>query len=240
MHRSGRKNVAQGGAGQCQIEALPWLVKRLHFSSILQNPSLTGGTVRLPLREMGQLLSRPSGQKERWFPTEEGEWVELSDGTIGKVVLQTPESVQIVPVGGSFKTYPTGDFLEKTPRNLSHNFRVQSRFGLDYRHTAEVLGETPEILAAALRQGYRRLLEEADIIRVNVELVEAASSSLDLLVLADFTGNAAPHYSALQRLTQRICMETAAANKWTVPYRHVVVHRAEDIAFSAAAAEEPK
>ncbi len=207
---------------------LPWLVKRLHFSSTLQNPALTGGSLRLPLREMGQLLSRPSGQKERWFPTDEGDWVELSDGTIGKVVLQTPESVQLVPVGGSFKTYTTTDFLSRTPRNLSHNFRVQSRFGLDYRHTADVLGTAPEILAAALRQGYRRLVEEDGIIRVNVELVEAASSSLDLLVLADFTGKAAPHYAALHRLTQRLCLETTAANKWTVAFPQMVVHRAEE------------
>ena len=60
-------------------------MKRLHFYSDLQNPSLTGGLLRLPLREMALLHSRPHGQKERWFPTEEGDWVELSDGTFGRV-----------------------------------------------------------------------------------------------------------------------------------------------------------
>ena len=76
MYEQGRILLNLGGVreGERVIwHGLPWLVKRLHFSSILQNPSLTGGTVRLPLREMGQLLSRPSGQKERWFPTEEGD-----------------------------------------------------------------------------------------------------------------------------------------------------------------------
>ena len=208
---------------------LPWLVKRLNFTSVLQNPALTGGTAHLPVRALADMLSRPFGAKEKWFPTDEGDWVELSDGTIGKVVLQTPETVQLVPVGGSFKNYTTTDFLTKTPRNLSHNFRVQSRFGLDYRHTADVIGEAPETLAAALRQGYLRLVEEADIIRVNVELVEAAHSSLDLLVLADFTGKAAPHYNALQRLSQRLCLETAAQHGWTIAFPQVVVHRAQEV-----------
>jgi hypothetical protein len=127
-------------------------------------------------------------------------------------------------VGGSFKTYTTTDFLSRTPRNLSHNFRVESKFSLDYRHTEAVLGNAQEILAESLREGYRRLLEADDIIHVSVELMEAASSSLDLLVLADFSGKAAPHYQALFRLTQRLCMETARANGWKVPFHQVVVH----------------
>jgi hypothetical protein len=208
---------------------LPWLVKRLHFASVLQNPALTGGTVRLPVRALADMLSRPYGIKEPWFPTNEGDWVELSDGTVGKVVLQTPETVQIVPVGGSFKNYTTTDFLAKTPRNLSHNFRIESRFGLDYRHSVEVLREAPESFAEALRAGYRRLVEESDIIRVNVEFAEAAASSLDLLVLADFTGKAAPHYAALKRLTQRICMETAVERKWQVAFPQMVLHRAGEV-----------
>jgi len=208
---------------------LPWLVKRLHFSSILQNPALTGGTVQLPLRTVADLLSRPFGNKERWFPTAEGDWVELSDGTVGRVVLQTPETVQVVPVGGSFKNYPTADFLTKTPRNLSHNFRVQSGFGLDYRHLPDVTGKVPELLALALRQGYRRLVEEEQIIRVSVELAEAGESSLRLLVLADFAGSAASHYAALPRLTQRICVETAAQHGWRIPFPQLVLHRAGEV-----------
>jgi hypothetical protein len=106
---------------------------------------------------------------------------------------------------------------------------VESKFGLDYRHTHDVLGEAPETLATALRQGYRRLLEAEDIIHVSVELLEATGSSLDLLVLADFSGKAAPHYQALFRLTQRICMETASARGWKVPFHQVVMHRADEL-----------
>jgi hypothetical protein len=209
---------------------LPWLVKRLHFSSVFQNPALTGGTVRLPIRSVGELLSREFGSKERWFPTDEGDWVELSDGTVGRVVLQTVETVQLVLVGGSFKNYLTKDFLAKTPRNLSHNFRVISEFGLDFRHLGEVTGSIPEVLALALRLGYRRLLPEDQILRVNVELEEVGDSALKLAVLADFTGEAAPQYKALHRLTQQICVETAVEHGWNIPFPQLVVHREGEVA----------
>ncbi len=211
-------------------KGLPWLVKRLHFSSVLQNPALTGGTVHLPIRAVVDLLSRPYGAKERWFPTDEGDWVELSDDTVGRVVLQTPETVQLVLVGGSFKNYTTTDFLAKTPRNLSHNFRVSSEFGLDYRHLREINGSIPEILSVALQLGFRKVLPEDHIIRVNVELSEAGDSSLKLVVLADFTGDAAHQYKALHRLTQKICVETAVEHGWTIPFPQMVVHRAGEVA----------
>jgi len=215
---------------------LPWLVRRVSFTSDLVNPSLTGGHMRLPLRDMTGMLSRPFGQKERWFPTEEGEWVELSDGMTGKVVLQSPETVQLVPVGGSFKSYPTADFLAKNPRNLSHGFRVTSRFSLDYRHTETVLTDAPALLAESLRQALSGLVGKDHLHRVTVELAEAGASSLDLAILADFTGEAASFYTAVPRLIQRTCVETAAARGWTVPFRQVVVHRAEDADAAAAAA----
>lgn len=216
---------------------LPWLVKRLHFTSVLQNPALTGGMVLLPVRSLADMLSRPYGAKERWFPTDEGDWVELSDGTVGKVVLQTPETVQVVPVGGSFKNYTTTDFLAKTPRNLSHNFRVQSRFSLDSRHAAEVLGGATETLAAGLREGYLRMVEGEDIIRVNVEVMEVSAAALDLAVLADFKGDAASHYAGLHRLTQRICLETAAKNGWVTGAPQVVVLRAGEVGSRPILAE---
>lgn len=243
MYEQGRIIMNLGGVreGERVIwRGLPWLVKRLHFYSDLYNPCLTGGHVRLPIRDMTSMLSRPYEQKEKWFPTQEGEWVELNDGTVGKVVLQTPEVVQIVPMGGSFKTYSTTDFLTRTPRNLSHNFRVQSRFSIDYRHTAAVLGDGASVLAEALRKGYTRLVDAADIINVSVDLLEAASSSLDLLVLADFSGKAAPQFQALHRLSQLLCLETAAAQGWTVAFRQVVVHRAGNADEAAAAAAEQK
>ena len=215
---------------------LPWLVKRLHFYTELHNPSLTGGLLRLPLRDLAPLASRACSPRERWFPTEEGDWVELGDGTVGKVVLQTPEMVQIVPVGGSFKSYPTTEFLARIPRNLSHNFRLQSRFPIDYSHADLVADVIPAALESALRDAIGALMPPEHLLHVRVELAEAAASSLDLAVIADFAGAAAPHFSNLQRLLTRVCALTSFAAGWTIPFRQVVVHRARS-ADDAAAAE---
>jgi hypothetical protein len=205
------------------FRGLPWLVRRLHFHCELQNPSLTGGLLHLPLRELGALTSRAFSPRERWFPCEEGEWVELNDGTIGKVVLQTPEMVQVLPVGGSFKSYPAADFLTRTPRNLSHNFRVSVRFLLDHRHAREAEDEIPERLAADVRAAVEEEMGPEHLLHVTVELSEASPAALEMVVIADFNGSAAPHYQKLQRLLRRTCAVSARKAGWTLPIRQVVM-----------------
>jgi hypothetical protein len=149
--------------------------------------------------------------------------VELNDGTIGKVVLQTPETVQILPVGGSFKSYPAADFLTKTPRNLSHNFRVSVRFLLDHRHAQEADEEIPERLAAAIEEAVTAEIGSGHLLHASAELSEASPAALEMAVMADFTGSAAPHYQKLQRLLRRACAVTARKAGWTLPVRQVVM-----------------
>ncbi len=205
---------------------LPWLVRRLHIMCELHNPALTGGTIRLPLRKVDTLISRPYHSKERWFPVNEGEWVELNDGTVGKVVLQTPESVQIVSVGGCFRTYTVLDFLNRSPRNLSHNFRLQTRIGLDYRHAHIAQNDIPAILKSALEQALTKQLGADALINLRVELVEAGGSALQFAVIADLAGSAAPSYTNIPGLLQRTCVQTCLEQEWILPYRQVVIHQA--------------
>jgi len=76
-------------------EGLPWRVGRLNFYTRFTNPDLTGGLIRLPLRALSDLHSRPCTTDEAWFPCREGDWVKLDDDRWGKVVMQTPEMVQV-------------------------------------------------------------------------------------------------------------------------------------------------
>ena len=95
-------------------KGLPWEVRSLGVFSELRNPALDGGHMRLPLREMTGLVSRPDAD-EAWFPCAVDDWVCLTDGTHGKVVTQTPDWVQLVLLGGSRRTFPTKVFLEMCP-----------------------------------------------------------------------------------------------------------------------------
>ena len=203
---------------------LPWLVKRINFFCDLTNPSLTGGNLRLSLREVIPLNSRAFERKERWFPTEEGDWVIMEDGLLGKVVMQTPEYVQLVPNGGSYKTYLTPDFLKRNPRNLSHNFRIQSTFGLAYAHAQAAQSEIPSQLEIRLRKDLSNLLDMEEILHLKVTIAKAAPSSIDLLVILDCRGTAAPHYQELDRLIQASCIAEAMAKNWEIPFPQLTVH----------------
>ena len=110
---------------------LPWKVGSLNYFTTFTNPALEGATVRLPLRDLKEMISRPCAPGELWFPSEKDDWVILADGTYGKVVQQNPDFVQIIQLGGARKTYPTGAFLEQNPENLTRNFRTSLTFGID-------------------------------------------------------------------------------------------------------------
>jgi hypothetical protein len=178
----------------------------------------------LTLRDVIPLHSRPFDRKERWFPTEEGDWVQLQDGLLAKVVLQTPEYVQLVPNGGSYKTYPTVDFLKQHPRNLSHGFRIQSVFGISYDHLKQAYEEIPQVLEHRVRRELGTLVAREDIVHCHVMVAHASPSSLDLMVVVDFRGEAAVRYAELERAVQRACVAEAGDQKWSIPFPQLTVH----------------
>ena len=114
--REGERVIYQG---------LPWKIFSLNIYTILHNPELKGGMIRLPLGELLGLHSRPFHKDEPWFPCQEDDFVLLSDGTYGKILMQTPETVQIQTLI-SHKTYLTSDFLQLSPLNLSRNFTIHT------------------------------------------------------------------------------------------------------------------
>ncbi|MCB1278186.1 hypothetical protein [Prosthecobacter sp.] len=204
---------------------LPWEVRTIGVFSELHNPALDSGQIRLPLRDLTALISRPS-EDELWFPCAVDDWVCLSDGTHGKVVAQSPEWVQLVLLGGSRRTYPTSAFLELCPENLTKNFRVRSIFGIDYRHQALCTTEIPAKLKEHLERELRVIVGPENLKNVSAELSEAASSSLNYTVLADFSGEVAQRHSFLTRVIQRICVDACNENGWNIPFTQITVHQA--------------
>lgn len=205
---------------------LPWQVKTIGFYTRLVNKDLLGGEIRLPLRDLLNLHSRPWKGQEPWFPTQKGDWVLLSDNTHGKVVVQTPEMVELVLRGGSRKVYRADDFLGLNPLNLSSNFRLHVTFGIDYQHQSIVTEEVPAKLESVLTE---RLADKGygeHIIRIGVEFRQAGASSLDVEVLADFAGTAGDKYYELQRAIQQICVDACNKYGWVIPFTQLTLHMA--------------
>lgn len=208
-------------------EGVPWKVSRLALYCRLTNPELAGGLIRLPAKILLGYVSRPWDKDEPWFPCSKGDWVTLSDNTFGRVILQTPENVQIIEQGGARKTFPTADFLGLAPRNLSHNFRIKSVFGIDYKHQDISTSKVPEIFEAALTKALRSNVAKENLISVSVPFASANASSLDYEVLADFKGEAAPQYQKLRRYLQELCVDVCNEHGWEIPFQQITIHQAE-------------
>lgn len=205
---------------------LPWRVASLNMYSTLINPALRGGRLRLPVREIETLISRRFDEKEPWFPSREEDFVVLDDDTFGRVVMQTPEVVQL-RVAGAIRSYPTDTFLSKCPQNLSQDgFAAVLKFGVDYEHQATITTDIRQQLEATVGARLREHEVGAYLQEFFVEFDEAAASSLDFMIYALFSGEAAPHFRRIRRLLQTLAVEACNAHGWVIPFSQLTVHMA--------------
>ena len=208
------------------LDGLPWLVRQINFFSLLENPAAQISQ-RVRIVDLVQQKSRPVKKDEPWFPCVRGDWVLLSDGMRGKVTGISQELVELIERGGAHRTYPTADFLGLSPRNLTTNFRVKETIGITYSLQKESVTTIPEILKAHVE---KRIAEEgyADkLLNLRVEFERANTSSLDIVVIADFDGSLADLYNRLRRAIQRWCVEACTANHWEIPFTQLTLHQAE-------------
>lgn len=205
---------------------LPWKVQALNVHTLLVNPALRGGLLRLPLQELNGLISRPQDAQEPWFPTRENDIVLLADGTYGRVVQQTPELVQL-KVGAATRTYPVTSFLDAQPQNLSlEGFGVSVKLSIDYAHQAEATTIVKERLSNYVTEGLRKDPMAAHLKDVFVDFDAAAASSLDYVVAASFSGEAAGDYYRLRRVLQHLAVEACNTYGWVIPFNQMTVHLA--------------
>ena len=206
---------------------LSWKVIALQLYTKLHNPALKGGLIRLPLRELIGLQSRPFHKDEPWFPSREGDLVMLADGGIGKVILQTPDQVVIDTLGGCHKTYPTLSFLQQNPINYSINtFGIFITFGIDYAHQASITRDVPARLHQAITDALAQEEYGKALLNLVVQFKEAAASSLDLFIAANFAGEVATSYFPISRALQRIIVEACNRYGWGIPFTQITVHTA--------------
>ncbi len=203
---------------------VPWQITSLNVYSTLRNPLLRGGALRLPLDRLVDLQSRPHAPEESWFPSRENDIVILDGDIHGKVLMQTPEVVQ-VQVVGAVKTFTVADYLGKNPRNLSlEGFAAPVVFGLDYRHQGEILSEIVPRLRAYLEEQLEQQPFRPHLKDLLVEFNEAAASSLNVLIVAVFTGAGAEYYWPVHRFLQRTAVSACNRYGWTIPFDQLTVH----------------
>lgn len=211
------------------FEGLPWRVEALNFYATLVNPLLQGGILRIPVRRLVDHYSRTFDSGEPWFPTRVGDYVMLDDNTFGQVLVQSPESVQL-QVFGAVKTYCVADYLTRNPRDLTlQGFTVAVTFGgFDHTHQGDATREIQAKLEHTFRDGLARSMAAAHLTSFRLEFKEAGASSLDFLAIAAFAGAAAADgYFALQRLLQRIAVDTGNEHGLVIPFNQITVHMAD-------------
>ena len=207
------------------LHGLPWRVGSIGFYTLLENPLLEGGVIRLHLNDLGELRSRQFDPGEPWFPTRKGDWVLLADGTFGCVERQTPELVELLLKGQSRKIIPSAEFTGAAPLVLSTGFRIATSFGVDYTHQREITTKLLDQLKSDIRRGLERAgYTSPQQASVEVEFESAASSSLNIAVLIDFAGSAAGDYQVLKRMVNRLCVEACNARGWTIPFDQLTIH----------------
>jgi hypothetical protein len=209
------------------LDGLPWLVRQINIFCLLENP-VAQLSQRVRIDELVELKSRPVKKDEPWFPCIRGDWVLLSDGMRGKVTGISQELVELIERGGAHRTYQTTEFLALSPLNLTTNFRIKETIGITYKLQKESVSSVPEILRAHVE---RRLADEgyADkLLNLRVEFERANTSSLDIVVIADFDGALADLYNRLRRAIQRWCVEACTENDWEIPFTQLTLHQAEN------------
>ena len=207
------------------IQGLPYRVDALRFYSRLVNPDLSGGLLRVPIKDLIGQRSRPLGHDEPWFPCQEGDVVALADGVVGEVQLQTPEVVVVTERHDAPRSYPTLAFLEQNPRNLSHGFEIVVSFGIDYRHQPDVASKVPGALRAAVAAGLDDLIDEHELRAVRVELESAGNSSLNFAVIVELDGSAASRYHELHRRVNTLLVTACSQHGFGIPFPQLTLHR---------------
>ncbi|MFK7741695.1 MAG: hypothetical protein AB8H80_15360 [Planctomycetota bacterium] len=206
------------------VDGLPYRVESLRFYSRLRNPELSGGRLRVPIRDLIHQRSRPVAPDEPWFPCREGDMVGLSDGTTGMVQMQTPECVVLTRRDDAPRSIPTAAFLALSPKNLSKGFEITSTFGVDYRHQADVLDAVPAAMQAKVKSYLADDPDAAAILSVRVMFQTAGASSLDLIAIVTCSGEAAPRFFALRRAVHTALVAACNEQGYAIPFPQLQVH----------------
>jgi len=203
---------------------IPWRVQSIGMLAILKNPALTAGEMRITLDTLKGLNSRPIDPREPWFPTQEGDYILMQDGTYGQVFFQSPEIVSIRTYSTAIRSFSTESFIDLNPTNISQEgFGIFITISIAYEHKDQITSNIRLGLGNALRKSLTDESFSTAIQELKVEFKEATTHSLDLQILSTFNGSAADDYNHIKRVIRRNALDICNENGWALPYTKVQI-----------------
>lgn len=212
-------------------QGIPWIVESLNVFAVFKNPRLKGGSIKLPINMILDLVSRQYDPTEEWFPTEDGDYVFLSDGTYGQVISQSPESV-IIRTQCSHKTYATSSFVSLNPRNISRGFAIYETLGISYKCQSEATSPIPKVTENYIKQKIESESWNKSITSVDCSFDSIGDSSLNLKIIVICSGDLADRYFNLKRHVQSLLVEICTEQCWTIPFQTTTLDIPPEIRLS--------
>jgi hypothetical protein len=198
------------------FEGCSWKVRKVGIRTHLVNEALEGGSLHVNIGQIKDHVSRPIVKDEPWFPTNKDDHVLLSDGTYGKVIVQTPDQVVVRVDDMTRRFYSLSDFVASRPLNLSDGFVATSSIALDYEHQKKIF-EIVELFERELKQKLPKN-------KVVVDFADAGADSLNIVVKVSYDGSKAKDYLSVSRELNAGLVDICNRNKLIIPFKQLTVH----------------
>lgn len=210
-------------------KGLPWKIQSLGYYCKLENPDLSGASLRVNTKELINSHSRRASKHEPWFPCRKGDWVEVKD-YYGKIILQSPQQVILKTIGGVEVFFDSKEFYNLTPKNLSKGFAIEFVFGLDYSLQLHFFDKVVPTFEKEITENLINIFPElkGNILEQSIDFYDANESSLDIRFFLKCNGDLASVKPRIERKIKaefvRICNE----NHYTIPFKQITVHSANE------------
>jgi hypothetical protein len=109
--------------------------------------------------------------------------------------------------------------------NLSHGYRIQMVFGIDYKYQAECTTAIPKKMTEAFRRDLIKVVGEDNLVRVIVDFFLPNSSSLDFEYEVVLKGASAHLYEEVERTIIYSFANVCNENQWEIPFQQITLHQ---------------
>lgn len=216
--RKGEKVIYNGVA---------YKVESIGVFSILKNPILTGGTLRLPIRDLIPMTSRAYDESEAWFPCKKDDFILFKNKDFRQVSRITPEVVELSFFGAP-EFYSMQTFLKASVRNLSvEPFWAWDTIYLDHKYLPIAQSEIVVKLNAYVEIEAKKLFGDT-LVSVWVEFNYIRNGSLGFLIGLLMKPEAASKYSSISRKLRQMGMQVALKNNWESPYSQLTISQSNE------------